>query len=50
MKYLFVDEILENYCDVIKDDFFGYRNYIMRMFNFCYYLLLDIFEEESKKI
>ena len=49
-KYSLVDEILENYRDVIKDDFLGYRNHITRTLNFCHYLLPDISEEESKKI
>lgn len=49
-NYKLVDEILEEYRDVIKSDFDGYRNHITRMLNFCHYLLPDISEEDSKKI
>lgn len=49
-SYKIVDDILENYHSVIKDDFDGYRNHVTRMLNFCHYLKPNISEEESKKI
>ena len=49
-SYTLVDEILENYRSVIKNDFDGYRNHVTRMLNFCHYLLPDISEDDSKKI
>ena len=49
-SYELVDEILEEYREVIKGDFDGYRNHITRMLNFCHFLLPHISEEESKKI
>ncbi len=50
VNYPLVDEILEQYRDVIKYDYVGYRNHITRMLNFCRYLLPDITDEESMKI
>jgi len=49
-SYQTVDEILENYRHVIKNDFNGYRNHVTRMLNFCHYLKPDITEEDSQKI
>ncbi|WP_191600830.1 HD domain-containing protein [Marinomonas algicola] len=49
-NYPLVDGILEEYRDVIKNDFEGYKNHVTRMLNFCHYLMPDIKEEESKKI
>ncbi|MDB2374548.1 HD domain-containing protein [Psychrosphaera haliotis] len=49
-NYPMTDAILEEYRDVIKSDFDGYRNHITRMLNFCHYLLPEISEEDSKKL
>lgn len=50
LNFPLVDEILEEYRDVIKRDFDGYRNHITRMLNFCHFLLPEVSEEDSKKI
>lgn len=50
MSYPLVDEILEEYKYLIKNDFNGYRNHVTRMLNFCHYLMPDITMEDSKKI
>ena len=49
-RYPLVDDLLEEYRDVINQDFQGYRNHITRMLNFCHYLLPDISPDDSKKI
>lgn len=49
-SYMLVDEILEEFRDVINNDFDGYRNHITRMLNYCHFLLPNISQEESKKI
>lgn len=48
-SFKLVDEILEQFRDVINKDFDGYRNHITRMLNYCHFLLPNISEEESKK-
>ena len=49
-SYPLVDEILNTYRDVIKNDYKGYRNHVTRMLNFCHCLMPEINSEQSKKI
>ncbi len=49
-SFSITDTILENYKEIIKGDFVGYRNHVTRMLNFCHYLKPDMSDEQSKKL
>jgi len=48
--YPHAEKILMSYQEVIKKDYQGYRNHVIRMLNFCHYLLPDITIEQSRKL
>lgn len=48
-EFNLADSILDGHRTVIGDDYQGYRNHVMRMLNFCHYLMPDMSDEDRKK-
>jgi len=49
-SYPVADTILESYRDTVKGDYDGYRNHVIRMFNFSHFLLPNITEDGFRKL
>lgn len=53
LTYPLADEILKQFKTVIGKDYDGYRNHVIRMLNFCHYLLAKdgkVSEQDSQKL
>ncbi|OCQ21882.1 hypothetical protein A7985_08720 [Pseudoalteromonas luteoviolacea] len=48
--YPIAEKVLLEYKIKIDSDFIGYRNHVMRMLNYCHYLLPEIDEVQSRKL
>lgn len=50
LHYPIVEEILADFKNIIGKDYDGYRNHIYRVLNYCDLLLIDMSDEERKKL